>query len=188
MIVEAFMALVAEKGYEAVSVQDIADRAMINRATFYAHFRDKQDLYDAIFDAALDKISIFFDPEKLVSGNTIQVRKIEKILTQIYEVIYLKRDFYLTILNGSSTEPFRERLAKILYERYNDIFNRLKITENEMEIPIDFIIEYMSSIFMGTLHWWITHDSEMTAEQLAKLVIKLIGNGHLTVMGIEIEK
>ena len=52
---------------------------------------------------------------------------------------------------------------------------------------MDFIIEYMTSIFIGTLHWWLTTDSPMAPEDLAKLVIKLIGNGHLTVLGIEIE-
>src|SRR3954469_23951916 len=41
---EALLALVLEKGYEAVTVQDVLDRADVGRATFYAHFRDKDDL------------------------------------------------------------------------------------------------------------------------------------------------
>ncbi|MBO6462046.1 TetR/AcrR family transcriptional regulator, partial [Enterococcus faecalis] len=43
------------------------------------------------------------------------------------------------------------------------------------------------SIFVGTRHWWLTAGSQMTPDQLAKLVIKLVANGHLTVLGIEIE-
>lgn len=44
MIMEAFIHLVEQKGYDNITVQEIADEAMINRATFYAHFKDKQDL------------------------------------------------------------------------------------------------------------------------------------------------
>ena len=46
MIIEAFFKLVETKGYEAVTIQDIADEAMINRATFYAHY---EDIYDLMF-------------------------------------------------------------------------------------------------------------------------------------------
>jgi AcrR family transcriptional regulator len=46
MIEQAFMALVVEKGFQSLSVQDITDRAGINRATFYAHFPDKYSLLD----------------------------------------------------------------------------------------------------------------------------------------------
>ena len=84
-------------------------------------------------------------------------------------------------------EILRKKIADILYEQYAHIFDRLKITENDIEVPMDFIIEYMTSIFIGTLHWWLTTDSDMTPDHLAKLVIKLVGNGHLTVLGIEIE-
>lgn len=41
---QAFMELLAEKGFHATTVQDITTRAGINRATFYAHFTDKYDL------------------------------------------------------------------------------------------------------------------------------------------------
>ncbi len=41
MLDQAFMELVNEKGFQAVNVQEITERAGVNRATFYAHFSDK---------------------------------------------------------------------------------------------------------------------------------------------------
>jgi len=46
LILRAFEGLLAEKGFESISVQDVTDKAEINRATFYAHFRDKYELLD----------------------------------------------------------------------------------------------------------------------------------------------
>jgi len=46
LIQQAFMALLAEKGFSAITVQDITERAEINRATFYAHFSDKYALFE----------------------------------------------------------------------------------------------------------------------------------------------
>lgn len=46
MIDQAFIQLLSEKGFDAISVQDVTARAGVNRATFYAHFEDKFDLLD----------------------------------------------------------------------------------------------------------------------------------------------
>ena len=188
MIIEAFIRLVEEKGYDNVTVQDIADEAMINRATFYAHFKDKQDLYEQIFEMAINAFTSVLDLEQLVHGNRIKVKQIIAALTNIYKNIQERKAFFLTIMDGSSNELLRKKLEELLYNKYANIFNRLKITENELEVPIDFIIEYMTSIFIGSLHLWITSDTNMSAEQLAALVVKLVGNGHLTVLGIEVER
>ena len=46
LILRSFESLLAEKGFESISVQDVTDKAEINRATFYAHFHDKYELLD----------------------------------------------------------------------------------------------------------------------------------------------
>lgn len=188
MIIESFVKLINQKGYEAVSVQDIATDAMINRATFYAHFKDKQDLYDQIFEKSVGAFTTLLDAEKIVSGNKIQLKKIELLLTKIFTDIRTNKSFFLTMTNGNGNELFRQKLSLLLFEKYQTIFDQLQITENDIEVPIDFIIEYMTSIFVGTVHWWVNSDSDLPPAHMARLMIKLVGNGHLTVLGIEIEK
>lgn len=46
LLQQAFQELLREKGFNDITVQDVADKATVNRATFYAHFTDKFDLMD----------------------------------------------------------------------------------------------------------------------------------------------
>ena len=46
LILSSFESLLADKGFESISVQDVTDKAQVNRATFYAHFPDKYALLD----------------------------------------------------------------------------------------------------------------------------------------------
>jgi AcrR family transcriptional regulator len=52
LIVRAFGELVKEKGHRGLTVQEIAERATVNRATFYAHFRDQYELLDYFISEA----------------------------------------------------------------------------------------------------------------------------------------
>ena len=52
----AITAAVAEKGYAAVTVTDIVERANVSRRTFYEHFQDKEDCFLAAYDAGSEEL------------------------------------------------------------------------------------------------------------------------------------
>jgi AcrR family transcriptional regulator len=58
MLFQAFQELLAEKAFDQISVQDLAERSTLNRATFYDHFTDKFALLEAMigesFTALID--------------------------------------------------------------------------------------------------------------------------------------
>ena len=57
IILEAATHLVGEKGFEGVSMRDIADRAGINMATIYYHFHDKESLCEQVARESLEYFS-----------------------------------------------------------------------------------------------------------------------------------
>ena len=48
---EALISLILRKGYDGITIQEIIDEADIGRATFYAHYRGKEDLLRGGFEA-----------------------------------------------------------------------------------------------------------------------------------------
>lgn len=187
MILEAFINLVEEKGYEHVTVSDIANQAMINRATFYAHFKDKQDVYDYIFKEAVEQFMMVLAPVHLGKTNQLQLHTIEQIITHIFEKIQANRVFFKTVLNAHGNEQLRKQISQILRSTYANIFDQVEIREKDFIVPIDFIIEYMSATFMASLHWWINQEISFSPKQMAQLIIKLVGSNHLKVLGIQIK-
>lgn len=58
MILNGFSALMQQKQFTKITVNDIAAAAFINRSTFYVHFTDKYELLETVFQGVLDQDAI----------------------------------------------------------------------------------------------------------------------------------
>jgi len=189
LITKAFIKLLGSKTFDKITINDISDEAMINRATFYSHFKDKFDLFENIIDKFLGDFADVLDTENLVEENAINVKKIEGALTKFYEFVNENPDLAKIFITHSNKEILSKRLLMILSERYSEIFDSLDVRNEDLKIPTDFVVSYITSIFIGTVNWWIEQKNhEMSANEFASLVIKLISNGHLTVLGVNINR
>ncbi|HCN73927.1 TetR/AcrR family transcriptional regulator [Pseudolactococcus plantarum] len=189
LIIEAFIKLLGSKTFDKITISDISDIAMINRATFYSHFKDKSDLFERIIDKFLKDFVAVLDSENLVEENGINVKKIERVLTNFYEFVKDNPDLARIFITHSNKEILSKRLLAILSERYAHLFESLDVRNEQLKIPTDFVVSYITSIFIGTVTWWIEQKNhEMSANEFASLVIKLISNGHLTVLGVNINR
>ncbi|PCR99600.1 TetR/AcrR family transcriptional regulator [Lactococcus fujiensis] len=188
LITQAFFGLLRKKKFEKISIQEIADLAMINRATFYAHYADKQDLYDSLIEEFLISFTEILDESSPIQGNNVHVAKIESILTRFYEFVRENPEVAQIVIDKAQDQVLIDRFLDLLTDRYTELFEKLEVREQDVVIPDDFVINYIVAILVGTLKWWITDTNKMKAQDFAHLMIKLISNGHLTVLGVNINR
>lgn len=188
LIFDSFTKLLSQKEYEKITVQDIADEAMINRATFYAHYADKEALQQGIQQQMLQQMSDMIDAAQIATEDTVMVKKAEQLLADYYRTLEKNSSLAQIALKSISQEIMQKRFGDLVREKYAHILSRLNVTESGQPVPTDFIVAYLTSIFTGTLSWWIKSGFDMPAKELARLVITLISNGHLTVLGISINR
>src|ERR1700736_4728854 len=62
LLARALIALTLEKGYEAVTIRDITERADIGYATFFRHYRDKDELLKDVLDVVLTELIDLLGP------------------------------------------------------------------------------------------------------------------------------
>src|SRR5690349_11429109 len=61
MLRDALIALILERGYDAISIQDITDKAGLRRATFYLHYKDKDELLFTVLRESFDHLVTAMD-------------------------------------------------------------------------------------------------------------------------------
>lgn len=184
-IIKAFIALTKEKSIDAITIQEIANKAMVNRATFYAHYHDKQDLYDQIFNQAIDLFIPLRNP-LLFLNRQVMFSKLEDTLTGVLENCFANRDLLLLIIDGTPSRVLQNQLTPILNTNLTGILKEFGI-DKKSTIPSDLVITYILAIFISVLAWWL-HEGpahHMSARNLVHTLIRLALDGHMRVLGIE---
>src|SRR5687767_9828388 len=112
MLREAFMALIAERGFETVTIQDITERATLNRATFYLHYRDKYELLTDLFETLIGDITplppdnmTLLSPYDVVPG-----------VARVFEHFAEHADFYRSLLGSQGVLAFTTRIRDYIEE------------------------------------------------------------------------
>lgn len=81
LIIEAWRELVLEKEYKKITVSDIVERADIGRATFYAHFEDKDDLGRYLFKQLQSQIEAQI--QTILDGSTSGNERAQRLVPSL---------------------------------------------------------------------------------------------------------
>ncbi|MBS4196856.1 TetR/AcrR family transcriptional regulator [Lederbergia citri] len=158
----AFLELFTEKEFDRITINDISERADVNRGTFYLHYIDKYDLLDQCIDDHLNRMIHSCTFSKFTEEKVEQVEAIEalKSLFVYFEENFL---FFSSMLSNKKTSAFRERMLEFLSSAIQKKIH-LQGMENEL------IVQFMASAFVGTVESWILnhmpHPPQWMAEQI----------------------
>lgn len=182
-IVNAYVSLAEQKNPDDITIQEIAKEAMINRATFYAHFKDKQDLDDYIFKQTMS----IFTPlrnKKLYANKLIIRTLLEHNVAKVLADCQKNRGALLLILDTNQTYALINKMKPLLAANVTDVMHRLGINDDS-DIPLDLALTYLLNVFIGILQWWLHTDNEISAKHLAHLFIEIFTEGPMKVLGIK---
>jgi AcrR family transcriptional regulator len=71
------------RGYNAVSMREIAEVCGVSKAALYYHFRDKENLFIALLEDYLDEIQVVIERERLPGGTIRQ--QLDRVVKAIFE-------------------------------------------------------------------------------------------------------
>ncbi|MFF3022226.1 TetR/AcrR family transcriptional regulator [Gottfriedia sp. NPDC057948] len=174
LIKDAFIDLLQEMDINKITVNRIAERATVNRVTFYLHYRDIQDMMENMALEMGEKLGqIMRDSTPYKSIEETDSVKLLNLLEHIAE----NAKFYKVVLASTKTPIFTEQLLKIITET---ITKRREVDSLHIKTDIqkDIIIWYGSSALIGTIVSWLRYDMPYTPQYLAKQLSLLfrIGN------------
>lgn len=179
---EALTSLVLEKNYDSITIQEILDRADVGRATFYSHFKGKDELLMSgahnlrdVLNTAVQGARSSSKPHEIVIGFS----------RAMFEHASEYREVYHALLHTQGWSLFRGRLEDILDEiirrECKTEIQRLKKADSD--VPVDLFIQYVRAAFFSVLTWWLDRRSRLTPSQINSIFRSLVSPTLQTVLG-----
>jgi AcrR family transcriptional regulator len=161
---EALFSLIKEKGFEKLSVQDIIDRANVGRATFYAHFDNKEDLLLSGFDALRASLRKR-QREALSSQSNVD----ETVFAYSYDLLSHVNE-YRHLFRAMSGKRSGAAVQNVLHKLTIDLVrDDLKAMADRVESPravSDAVVEFIAGGLFGLLMWWLSGKARLSVEEL----------------------
>lgn len=169
---DALIELIVEKGYDDVSIQDIADRANVARTTFYLHYRDKEELLLNSMLEIYDDLAANMEKPLLPNGLLPDGTPAEIVIFQhveqnaaLYHVLLVKPGFGVFINRAI------DYLAVMFEEHIDDCFPAHKIPVQSIKM----VVYGEAGRLIGMVCWWLKNGLQPSAKEMT---YRFYNSGH----------
>ena len=171
----ALLALLKEKRYDEISVQDIIERADVARSTFYVHYVDKDDLLtggQGIFAENLD--------HQLTAHTAGSGASAYSARMWFYHV-QAQGDILKIIAKDPAVELAMKTLSGIIHRSVQEGMQGHPQAGNA-EVPMPVIVDYLADSSMTLIQWWLKDGMRRTPEQMDDMFQRLVSPGVSSVL------
>ena len=172
----AFTQLLKEKGFDAMTVSDIARIAGINRGTFYMHYMDKFDLRQQLLDNAI------FDLHRILSANPPSIPADPAQRASVLDVIapqatlqallYIRADaaFFDAVTQSGQNMKMYNETKKILKKLIAERAQAMGIHPAQGGIPTEYSGEIAVSGITSIIWLWVRRGFRESPEEITKYI------------------
>ncbi|PLS08473.1 TetR/AcrR family transcriptional regulator [Neobacillus cucumis] len=157
-IKKAVTELMSEKSFDDITIQDIADRADVNRGTIYLHYSDKYDLLDKMIEEHIDNLR-----ELCQSASEMTFQEGNYVWYEYFEHNYL---FFSTMLASKGAPYFRSRFLDLVVSEFKP---EVDITGGKNKgLKEEVILQFFGSAVVGAVEWWFKNGMPLSAHVMAE--------------------
>ncbi|MGY3063262.1 AcrR family transcriptional regulator [Streptomyces sp. TE3672] len=177
----ALVELVLERGFSALTVEDITEQADVARATFYAHFKGKDDLFARVTSDLLEQLTQRLEPA--VAGSAIGFTG--KPLLEMLRHVSDERDVYRVVLRGEGDgKPLQMFVDACAAATAREFKARAERNNVQPRIDADLLARVWVGEQVAVLRWWAEQDTPpMPAEEAVRMFLDLALHGRYWASG-----
>jgi AcrR family transcriptional regulator len=175
---DALIALMQEKRYDSITVQDIIDQANVGRSTFYAHFQDKEDLAVSMLVHMLDMLTQTFEESASADKRFFPTLELFRHVQENHAV-------FKALMGGHGMDLFFQK-GQIYWSQRIEAHFRARFPEGqEFAVPLPVICSYIAGAFVVMLKWWLDNKLPYSPERMDEIVHQLMMSGVQSALGVE---
>ena len=168
----AYTRIVKAKGFDALTVSDLAREADINRGTFYMHYVDKFDLRQQLIDDTIDELTSILIP-KDASADALEIGDIIRTDDIVEALRYIKRDYEFidAVSNGGTDMQLHDRIKDVIRQLLLSQVSRLRTPPSGFaDFPQEYAQEILVSAVTSILWLWIRRKCRESPETICDII------------------
>ncbi|MGG0236976.1 TetR/AcrR family transcriptional regulator [Bacillus rhizoplanae] len=183
---DALISLIHEKGFDGITVQDIAEKATVNRATFYSHYHDKYDLLDKSIAEMLTALADILKSKKLDKREfELTFDTPHPVFLSLFSHIAEHAFFYQVMLGDNGIPKFSSQMMKAIQTNLLSSLSLSQPNEEELIVPRDILSSYVAGAHLGMIISWLKRNMPYTPHYMALQLSRLIILGPYAAAGLE---
>jgi AcrR family transcriptional regulator len=167
---DALIALMQEKPFETITVQDVLDRAHVSRSTFYTHYSDKDDLLMSDSEEFFEALSMALSAHGDKSDRVFPVKEFFNHLADV-------QPFYKALVKSGkfqeNMELARGHFARGIERRLSELPRAKSIPASERSA----IAFTHAGALLSLLTWWLDRGMREPTEQMDEFFHRMVWNG-----------
>jgi AcrR family transcriptional regulator len=167
---DALFELILEKRYDSITVQDILDRADVGRSTFYAHYRDKEDLFRSDWEKFLDFLIGQINFENISKDSFVPIKELFQHLVDLHP-------FYRSLVKSRKSDTLFKTGQHYLAKGIENKMTVALVNKQTPSVPVSLLSNYLATEILAFLRWWLDQNMPYTPERMDEIFHQLITPG-----------
>jgi AcrR family transcriptional regulator len=169
LLFQALIALILEKGYDRITVQEIIDRADVGRTTFYSHYRSKDELLLSATEGLRSLLEQALASTSTSSAPAPILQAAEAMFGQLDEAEHRRR--YRALLGTRGGELTTRTIRKLLSVALAQHLQARGAVKDKYRLEAAGV--FMGNGLVGLLTWWLDSRRPLSGDQMCAIFERL---------------